>query len=299
MTRPVVLIFGHQGQVAQALLKQASGFPLQIEAVGRAVCDITSQEAVDGIVDKVRPQAIINAAAYTAVDQAEDAVEIAQQLNAEAVKYLAQACSRLDIPLLHISTDYVFDGQSRRPYKEDDETSALGVYGASKLAGEQLAAQYCDKALILRTSWVFSVTGQNFVKTMLRLFKEKDSLNVVDDQVGGPTGADAIAATLLQMTQQVLSENFDNYGIYHYCGDPAVTWHGFAKAILECADQRYRQVQAINPVTSDKFPSKVTRPKYSLLDCSKIKKVFGIVSCDWQEALTQVVKEIESIDDKI
>jgi dTDP-4-dehydrorhamnose reductase len=299
MTEPVVLVFGSQGQVAQALVKLADDFPLHVEAAGRAVCDITSQEAVDAIVDKIRPQAIINAAAYTAVDQAEDDAENAQQLNAAAVMYLAQACSRHTIPLLHISTDYVFDGQSRRPYREEDKTSALGIYGATKLEGEKLAALHCDKTIILRTSWVFSATGQNFVKTMLRLFKEKDSLNVVDDQVGGPTAADAIATTLLQMTQQVLKETFNDYGVYHYCGDPAVTWCGFANAILERAAQQSRRVGAIKPVTSAEFPSKVTRPKYSLLDCSKLKRVFGIAPCDWQDALTQVVEEIEGINDGV
>lgn len=300
MTEPVVLVFGSQGQVAQALVKLADNFPLQVTAAGRAVCDIASQKAVDSIVDKVKPQAIINAAAYTAVDQAEDDAESAQKLNATAVMYIAQACSRHAIPLLHISTDYVFNGQSQQPYREEDKTSALGVYGATKLEGEKLAKQYCDKTIILRTSWVFSATGHNFVKTMLRLFKEKDSLNVVDDQVGGPTAADAIAVTLLQMTQQVLNEpTFSNYGVYHYCGNPEVTWCGFANAILACADQQSRRVGTIKPVTSAEFPSKVTRPKYSLLDCSKLKKVFGIAPCDWQNALTQVVKEIESNSDGV
>lgn len=278
-----LLIFGQTGQVARELARQVP------EAVflDRAGADLSNPEACAAAIAERIPSAVINSAAYTAVDQAEEDETLATTINGAAPGAMARACAALDIPFVHISTDYVFDGAGTTPFAPGDPTAPLGAYGRSKLAGEQAVMAAGGTYAILRTSWVFSAHGNNFLKTMLRLSKTRTHLRVVADQIGGPTPASAIAAACLTMSV-ALSKHPGKTGLYHLSGMPDVSWAMFARAIFAAAG---RDV-AVEDIPTSAYPTPTARPGNSRLDCSTLMSQFGINRPDWQRGVRDIVKEL-------
>lgn len=267
-----VLVTGAKGQVGSELVKAApAGFT--VIGMGSNELDITNQQQVTAVMAQYKPDLIINAAAYTAVDKAESDVQTAFSVNEQGVAWLAQAAHEADIPLFHISTDYVFDGQATTPYKETDPVNPQSVYGASKLAGEQALERINAKHIILRTSWVFGATGNNFVKTMLRLGKEREELSVVADQHGCPTSARSIAEVLWQLAEKYVSDGALPWGVYHFSNSPACTWHEFACEIFEQAVKAgvLERKPVVHPITTAEYPTPAKRPAWSVLDCGKLE----------------------------
>lgn len=286
-----VFITGAHGQVGLALQRQASMRGWQMMAVDRDDLDITDANAISAAVGRYSPDAVINAAAYTAVDGAEARSDISYAVNRDGPANLAAACARLDIPLVHYSTDYVFDGTKEDAYAEDDPVAPLGVYGASKLAGEQAVHSACTKYLILRTSWVFSAHGHNFVKTMLRLGKEHGQLQVVADQYGKPTSA----AELARLTGEILEKAEGRWGIYHAAQPPVTSWHGFAEAIFAEAHRQgiELKVTEVLALTTAEYPTPARRPANSALNCEHLEASFGLIIRPWQESLAEVIGELK------
>lgn len=265
-------------------------------ALGSGELDISDEIAVDATLGQLQPHLIINAAAYTAVDRAETDTQRAFEVNGLAPAYLGAAASRLGIPVFHISTDYVFSGKAERPYDEGAEPDPQTAYGRGKLAGELGLARSCPEHLILRTSWVFAAEGSNFVKTMLRLGRERPQLRVVADQLGGPTPARAIAEALWRLAtrwNEVGSAGFE-WGTYHFSGAPTVSWHGFASEIMRQAHacDMLPKSPVVEAITTADFPTPAKRPAYSVLDCSRLTAVHGIDQPDWREGLTQTLNEL-------
>ncbi|MBB1474340.1 dTDP-4-dehydrorhamnose reductase [Shewanella sp. SG41-3] len=285
-----ILIAGKNGQVGSCLvdLLEAQA-ELTFLALASEELDITDPVQVDKIVTEFRPNIIVNAAAYTAVDKAEQECELANAINRDGPQHLALAANKINAVIIHISTDYVFDGDSAESYTESDVTAPQGEYGRSKLAGEQAVAQACPKHIILRTAWVFGEHGNNFVKTMLGLAKTRDTLGVVADQFGGPTYAGDLANAILTISKLIAPENHV-YGIYHFSGFPHVSWHTFAEKIFEIALKQDVLVQPIqvNPITTLDYPTPAKRPANSRLNCDKINNEFGIKQSDWQAALERI-----------
>ncbi|PCH53404.1 MAG: dTDP-4-dehydrorhamnose reductase [Flavobacteriaceae bacterium] len=282
-----VLITGCHGQVGTELVALAPGYGVQAVGFERSTLDITNKDAVLPCVAKEKPDVLINAAAYTAVDKAESDTEAAFAVNATAVGYLAEACAKQDIPLVHISTDYVFDGSKQGEYSEQDVVSPLGMYGESKLAGEEAVRKLCAKHYILRTSWVFSAHGNNFVKTMLRLGKERDTLGVVSDQYGKPTSAREIASTIYAM----LVSNQQAWGTYHIAQPEVTSWFGFADAIFKEAKRQGMalNLETLNAIGTADFPTPAKRPQNSALDCTQLEQIFGLTIKPWSEDLMAVL----------
>lgn len=275
-----LLVFGRSGQVATELARLAP----DARFLGRDAVDLSDPEACAAAIRAARPAAVINAAAYTAVDRAESEPDLARLVNGAAPAAMARACAGAGVPFLHISTDYVFDGSGDRPWREGDPTGPLGVYGATKLAGEQGIAAAGGQSAVLRTAWVFSAHGTNFVRTMLRLGAEREELRVVADQHGGPTPAADIAATCLTMIAAMRADG-TRRGIWHYSGAPDTTWAGFARAIMEEAGLLCRVVD----IPSSDYPTPARRPGNSRLDCTAIARDFGIARPDWRVGLAGVV----------
>lgn len=286
-----LLITGSGGQVGQALCHLASEQGIDFQAFSSQELDITKESRVIKSIKRAKPSFVINAAAYTAVDSAEQEPDRCFQVNAAGVENLAKACKRLNIPLIHISTDYVFNGQQHAAYAEEDQPEPLGVYGKSKLEGERLVGSLLEKFVILRVSWVFSEWGSNFVKTMTRLAGEKEVLKVVDDQVGAPTPASDVARVIIAMIRQ-LDCGADAWGVYHYSGREITNWHEFACQVIEQArlysDVSVKEVEKVK--TSD-YGFAAPRPLNSRLDCQKILEVFGIKQRSWKPEMARVVKE--------
>ncbi|MEP5758767.1 MAG: dTDP-4-dehydrorhamnose reductase [Litoreibacter sp.] len=274
-----ILVFGKTGQVSLALARQA-----EVISVGRDMADLENADRCAEVIHQFAPDAVINAAAYTAVDKAETEVESAYKINAHAPASMAVAAAALDIPLVHISTDYVFDGSGTKSRAETDEINPLQIYGKSKREGEVNVQAANGRYAILRTSWVFSRDGANFVKTMLRLGADRDALSIVGDQVGGPTPADAIAAACLTMATDLVADKTKS-GIYHFSGSEDVSWADFATAIFEAAGMDV----AVTAIPSKDYPTPATRPLNSRLDCALIKEVFGIERPDWRAAVAKIV----------
>jgi dTDP-4-dehydrorhamnose reductase len=285
-----ILITGAGGQVAHELAIAESEH--QLVALSEKQLDITDPEQINDAFNEYHPDVVINAAAYTQVDRAEEDVSLAYAINRDAVSNLAQACSSIDIPLLHISTDYVYDGNKSGAYCEDDKTAPAGVYGASKAAGDAALQSVLERHIILRTAWVFSATGNNFVKTMLRLGAERDELNIVNDQHGCPTSAYGIAEVLLKIADRYLRHDEIEWGTYHYCGQPETTWHGFAKQIFQQA-QGYEHLE-IRGIPTSEYPTSAARPLNSVLNCSKLRSKFGIQQSDWVKDLQLVLAELQN-----
>lgn len=285
-----ILITGSYGQVGSCLEKQLNRLSeVEYLAVDRDQLDITDSTAVHQMVNAFQPDVIINAAAHTAVDKAEQEVELSYAINRDGPTFLAQAAHAVGAAMLHISTDYVFAGDKEGAYTETDATDPQGVYGASKLAGELAVAAACPHHIILRTAWVFCETGNNFVKTMLRLSQTRDELGVVADQFGGPTYAGDIAAALIKIAKALYNGD-QHYGIYHFAGLPHVNWHQFACEIFRQAKMQalIDKTMRVNAITSDQYPTPAKRPANSKLDCQKIEQTFAIKPSNWQFALNQL-----------
>lgn len=277
-----VLVFGHSGQVAVELRKLRS-----VTALGRAEADLVNPERCAEAILRHKPSIVINAAAYTAVDAAEDEEALATVVNGDAPTAMAQACAELDIPFIHLSTDYVFDGSGDRAWSPSDGPQPQNAYGRSKLAGELGVSRAGGRWVVLRTSWVFSATGSNFVKTMLRLSETRDRLNIVADQIGGPTGATDIAAACLSIADQ-MSRDPDRNGVFHFSGAPDTSWAEFAKEIYAQADRS----MLIQPISSAEYPTPAQRPLNSRLDCMATEQVFGVARPDWRKTLHSVLNEL-------
>ncbi len=284
------LITGCHGQVGTELMGLAKSYGVEAIGTNHDTLDITEQVAVQSYIANQKPDVVINAAAYTAVDKAEDDKDAAFAVNATAVSYLAQACEQAGIPLLHISTDYVFDGSKQGAYTEDNAVSPLGVYGKSKLEGEVFAQKYCSQLYIFRTSWVFSAHGNNFVKTMLRLAAERENLGVVIDQLGKPTSAREIA----RIIYGVVTSKKQAWGTYHLAQPDVVSWHGFAQSVFDEAKHQgiSLKIQNLNAIASKDYPTLTRRPANSALNCEKLERTFDVTLKSWRESLSEVIKEL-------
>ncbi|OEO25415.1 dTDP-4-dehydrorhamnose reductase [Pseudomonas sp. J237] len=288
-----VLITGAQGQVGQELIRLAPA-DFSVIGLGSSELDISNPEQVVSQISELKPQLIINAAAYTAVDKAETDSERAYVVNAKGAENLAASAATHGIPLLHISTDYVFSGDASAPYKETDPTGPTGVYGASKLAGELAVAKQCAQHVIMRTSWVFGAHGNNFVKTMLRLAPTRDVLGVVADQHGCPTSASSIAKALWSLASHYRNNGSLNWGTYHFSNMPATTWHGFAEEIFNqaVALKILAKAPQVNPINTQDYPTPARRPVWSVMDCSLIEEKLNITQSDWRDELREMLKEV-------
>lgn len=279
----MMLVFGKTGQVAIELQRLSD-----VTALGREDVNLSDPEACAAAVREHAPKAVINAAAYTAVDRAEDEEHLATVINAEAPTAMAKACAELGIPFVHISTDYVFDGSGDTPWQPDDVTDPQNAYGRSKLVGEIGIRASGAVHAILRTSWVVSAHGANFVKTMLRLSETRDALSVVADQIGGPTPARDIAAACLQMTEQLIQDPSKS-GTYHFSGAPDVSWAEFASNIFAQA----RQLVSITSIPTADYPTPAKRPLNSRMACYLTEQVFGIKRPNWKDGLKEILRDLE------
>ena len=282
-----VLLFGKTGQVAREITALADG-ETKITALGRDKADLSDPESLAPIIAGSGADIVINAAAYTAVDRAEEEPDLAETVNHHAPAAMAQAAAEAGLPFLHVSTDYVFDGTGRDPWNTDKPRKPLSVYGATKARGEKAVQEAGGRSAILRTAWVFSAHGSNFVKTMLRLGHERDALSIVSDQISGPTPASGIARTLLAMGRAFHEEPERKSGIWHYTGRPDISWAGFAAEIFAQAGLDVK----ITPIPTADYPTPAARPHNSRLNCATLQRDFGIRQADWKAALADVLTEL-------
>lgn len=281
-----LLVFGRTGQVATELARRASAALF----LDRDAADLGEPDTCVNAIRTHAPYAVINAAAYTAVDGAEDNEALANAVNAAAPEAMARECAARDIPFVHISSDYVFDGSGTAPWRSDNETAPINAYGRSKLAGEAAITKAGGPHAILRTSWVFSAHGNNFVRTMLRLAQSRNALNIVDDQIGGPTPAANIATATLVIARQLQTDT-SKTGIYHYSGAPDVSWKGFAEAIFAFTGS---DITVTGIETAD-YPTLARRPLNSRLDCATTHSVFDLARPEWRSGLLDVLTELGEI----
>lgn len=284
-----ILLTGGYGQVGNEVVDLAVKSNLELYPFNHQQLNITEFAQLKQTISAIKPNYIINAAAYTAVDKAEKESERVFAVNALGVKYLAKIAQEFDIPLLHISTDYIFDGHKKLAYLEDDPANPISVYGQSKLSGENLLRKTWHKHIILRVSWVFGAYGSNFVKTILRLANERTELSIIADQKGAPTYAGDIAQTLLKIVE-CLHNGQHAWGTYHYTGTPTLSWYEFAKEIVDLANQQDKlMLRKIIPITASEYPSIARRPYNSELACGKIARVFDIKPNNWSQGLRKMV----------
>jgi len=288
-----ILVAGAQGQLARALLERyrlRSGF--EMIALGRPELDLLDPMSIERAVETVRPNLLVNAAAYTAVDKAEREVSAAFSVNRDGAGALAAAAGVHGCPMIHVSTDYVFDGAKPAPYVENDATGPVGAYGRSKLAGEVAVAAANRQHLILRTAWLFSAVGSNFLKTIMRLARERPELRVVADQYGNPTYAPHLAEAILDIAAHLAKDRTaaDRWGIYHAVAAGETSWHGFAEAIVTAAAPLGVPPVPVIPITSAEYPTPARRPANSRLDCSKLRRAFGIQLPDWRDGLQECMQ---------
>lgn len=288
-----ILLTGKNGQLGRCFQDVLSGTSHTLFAYGSAELNIADAPLVAAVVQQVKPDIIVNAAAYTAVDKAETDSDNAYLVNATGPELLAKQAAALNIPLIHVSTDYVFDGEAVEPYLPSDDTNPQGVYGASKLAGEINLAAACDKHIILRTAWVFSEYGHNFVKTMVRLAKERDQLSVVADQYGCPTYAGDLAKAILLICEQHEQGKALTWGVYHYCGDTPTSWHGFARAIFTKAESLgvIEKRPQLTAISSDQYPTPAKRPEYSVLSTKALNEI-GVEISPWSAGLSAALSKL-------
>jgi len=292
-----ILLTGKNGQVGFEL--QRSLAPLgEVRAVGSAECDLADESAVRALVRESAPDVIVNPAAYTAVDRAESEPDRAAAVNARAPEVLGEEATRLGATVIHFSTDYVFDGESPRPYRESDPANPQGVYGATKLAGERALAAATSRHLILRTSWVVGAHGANFAKTMLRLAAERDELRVVADQYGAPTSAALLADVAAHLVRQLQREGADGfpYGLYHVAGGGETSWYDYARFVLEEALASGRPLktrpESVQAITTAEYPTPARRPANSRLDTSSFREAFGLMLPPWQDGVRHILQQI-------
>ena len=296
-----LLLFGGNGQVGTELRRSLAGLGEVVvttrtgilpEGIACETADFNAPDTLASLIERIAPDVIVNAAAYTAVDAAEDDATAAFRANAEAPHVIAEACSRRDTLLVHYSTDYVFDGRGSHPYSEDDPVSPLGVYGASKLAGEDAIRGSGARHLIFRTAWVYAKHGRNFLRTMLRVASERDELRVVADQIGSPTPAALIA----DVTAHVLAQSPEHSGLWHLTASGQTSWHGFAEAIMTQAFDRglLPRKPLVVPISTADYPTRASRPACSVLDCVRLQAEFGVSLPHWHDALGDVLDGLSS-----
>ena len=292
MTAPLrVLLFGGTGQVGSELRRRSWPMPVALVTPGRAEADFSDPARLAETIRSLAPDLVVNSAAYTAVDKAEAEPELAHAVNAVAPGAIAFAAAARGAPLIHLSTDYVFDGRKTEAYREDDPINPLSVYGASKAAGEDAVRAAGERHVILRTSWVYGAIGHNFVKTMLRLGAERPQLSIVDDQWGAPTSAPDIADAVMTIARR-LSGGEGGYGTFHFTAEGATTWYGFAKHIFSQSAAAGGCAPELTPISTDQYPTPARRPANSCLDCSKIADIHRPVRRPWAEALAEVMAEL-------
>ena len=293
-----ILLFGKGGQVGWELQRSLAplGDVVALDADSPGLCgDFSSPQRLAETVRMVGPDVIVNAAAHTAVDKAESEPELARTINAVAPGVLAEEAERLGAWLVHYSTDYVFDGTGQRPWSEADTPAPINVYGRTKLEGERLVAARCSKHLIFRTSWVYAARGGNFARTMLRLAQERETLTVIDDQVGAPTGADLLADVTAHAVRQAQHQQ-DLAGLYHLAAAGETSWHGYAKLVIAIAKRSKSAIRIkakkVDPVTTSAFPTPAVRPLNSRLDAARLKATFGLALPPWQQGVERMLAEI-------
>ena len=279
-----MLVTGTSGQLAQSLLEAGLAAGVQIVALRRPQLDLAIPATIRHAIADIRPDVVVNAAAYTAVDKAESEPDLAMRVNGDGAGCVAECCEKLGSTLIHLSTDYVFDGTKRAPYVESDPTGPASAYGRSKLAGEQAVAAACRRHVILRTAWVYSPFGNNFVKTMLRLAATRPELGVVDDQIGCPTYAPHLAQAILDITAVVVGQGAvrQPWGVYHAAGSGETTWCGFAREIFKQSAERGGPAASVKAIGTADYPTPARRPANSRLDCGKLETAFGVRMPDWR-----------------
>jgi dTDP-4-dehydrorhamnose reductase len=288
-----MLITGAHGQLGRDIIDQSQSKGYQVQAPSEDDLDITDLGKVDHIITHLQPDLVINTAAYTQVDKAESEAAVAFKVNKTGCTHLARICNKNHIPLVHISTDYVFDGRKGTPYIETDSISPLGVYGRSKAEGESEIRSILKEHIILRTSWLYGIYGQNFVKTMLNLATHKQKIRVVSDQYGSPTNAADLARAILTISDRLHPGSDVDWGTYHYCGQGVISWHTFAQKIMDLARLHggIRTAQ-VEPVATADYPTRAVRPVYSALDCGRISKHFGLDPQPWQKSLEITIRKL-------
>lgn len=285
-----ILLLGSNGQVGWEINRKANAAGLNVIALNRAELDITRHPDVKLKISEIKPDVVINATAYTAVDQAEKEPDLAFAVNRDAVRNLAQVCDLLDVVLIHFSTDYIFDGEKNEPYIETDSANPLNVYGESKWLGEEDLRNYLQKHIVLRISWVFGRHGKNFVKTIITLAGEKTELRVVADQFGCPTPAEEVATNIVSLLANIKNKkaNFC-FGTFHFCCTPVISWCEFAKAIIEYRKKYVHVVcESVKPITTSEFKSLAQRPTFSVLDCNKVVESLHFNIIDWGEKVDSI-----------
>jgi dTDP-4-dehydrorhamnose reductase len=289
-----ILVIGHRGMLGQDLLARLASSGMAAVGLDLEEIDITRSQQVYAITRDHHPSLVINCAAYTAVDQAESEPDLAFAVNRDGPQNLADACHGLGIPLIHISTDYVFDGEARRPYREDDAVNPINVYGHSKWEGEQAVRSRLLQHLIVRTAWLYGIHGHNFVKTILQLARDREELRVVADQYGSPTWTGDMSDALVAMARQVVADSGSiQWGNYHYCNAGETTWYDLARFIVEQARRKGPvKVTRVVPIASAEYPLPTPRPAYSVLDCTRIARSFGITPRPWPAALADMLKAL-------
>jgi dTDP-4-dehydrorhamnose reductase len=294
-----LLVTGAKGQLGSAICRLAAGYPFEVVGLDSSELDITNRAAIKKSFDDFRPGFIVNAAAYTAVDKAETEQDKAELVNAVATGYLAELAALRKIPLLHVSTDYVYNGAKTEAYVETDRVQPLGVYGHSKLQGELLVQKHNARHIILRTSWVFGLEGKNFPKTMLRLaFENKTQIGVVADQMGCPTFADDIAKAALALVSEYEQTGALAWGVYHYAGQQPCSWYDFAAAVFERASRRglIKNKPDLKPLKTAEYPTAAQRPANSVLNCQKFSAAFPRVALsDWQKGIDALITSLETV----
>ena len=284
-----ILVTGSRGQVGKAMIVIGVKYGLDMIGYSKENLDITSNKNIKDVFNFEKPDIIVNTAAYTNVDRAEKETKQAFDVNEKGVFFLSQICSAFKIPLFHISTDYVFDGKSNKPYTELNKTMPINIYGKSKESGEKAIRENIKEHIILRTSWVFSQDGNNFVNTMLNMVDKKNEINVVDDQFGGPTSADGIAEAILSIVNRYKNNSKIVWGTYNFSGNPNISRCDFANQIFKIAltSKLAKKIPNVKAIKSISYPTFVQRPANSRLDCAKIYKNFGIITDDWKSQLTK------------
>lgn len=290
-----LLVTGREGQLARSLLERARSRNVQTMALGRPDLDLTAPETLEHALDIHQPDFVINAAAYTSVDKAEEDISTAVAVNDHGAGVLASLCASRHIPILHVSTDYVYDGSKDSPYDESDPVNPIGVYGSTKLDGERAVISANPQHLIFRTAWVYSPFGNNFLKTMLRLAETKSEISVVDDQVGSPTYAPHLAMAILDTVAALHPvQNEDRWGIYHAAGAGHASWYQFACEIFRQNAEHGRKHPRVLPITSDKYPSPAKRPANSCLHCDKLGQKFGVRLPNWHVGVSDCLSSLTS-----
>ncbi len=296
-----LLVTGAKGQVGSEIVKLGQNKKCEIVGLSRASLDITNKDAVSNSIKKYKPDLVINAAAYTSVDHAETEQDLAFSINRDGAGIVATACAKAKIPVVYISTDYVFDGTKETSYCETDPVNPLGVYGRSKEEGERAVRQANDRHIVLRTSWVFGETGHNFVKSILRLAKERNKLGIVDDQWGGPTDACEIAEALLTIACKIEAHRSNGgipWGTYHFSGVEPVSWFNFAKAILGEATPYLDNPPSLEAISTEEYPTPARRPRNSILNCQKIGATFALSQPTWRPSVKRLVTNLCKNGDK-